>query len=219
MEEPRGVATSGAVAEVELHLPDVETGLQRLDRHPRLDAEAGCDREHCRTRGRRERPLTRERLAHDASAAELDQGPCDALREPDPAAQPAREGRDRHVCPGPDERTEIAVEVGVAEEQRPLGALALGQGERLPLPPPREPDDAGARSLGGRGGPVSRAVVGDDDLGGGERLSQRGDCATDPFPLVARCDEDRQRAAHSSPAAVTGGGSGSTPSVAPSSIP
>ena len=96
-----------------------------------------------------QRALPRQRLAHPLAGAELDQRPRDRLRDAEPAADPARERRDRDVRPvacsgllqALDERPEIAAEVGVAEQERPGRALALGEGERLPLAAAWQPDD------------------------------------------------------------------------------
>ena len=97
-----------------------------------LDAEARRDGKH-RRRAASDAHEAEGAPACGARPAKLDQDACDALREPEPAARGAQDGPDRHVRTGPDERAEIAVGVGVAE-QRPGGAPALGQGERLPLP-------------------------------------------------------------------------------------
>ena len=216
MDEAGEVAARRAVLEVDLDLADVEAGPKRVDRHPRLDAEAGSDREHLGARPRRERALPGERLRDAAPATELDQAAGDALGEPEPAAGAPREAGDGEVCIGLHERPQVAGEVGVAEEERPLAALALGERQRLSLAPARKRDDARARVRRDRRRPVARAVVRDDDLRLGERLAQRRNRPTDPLLLVARGDEHRQpRLRH--PLLATGGaggGSGRIPSVA-----
>ncbi len=219
MEEAARVPAGRAVPEVELDLPDVEAGLQSVDRHPCLDAEPGRDREERLARCRGQRPLARERLSQAAARPKLDQPARSPFRHAEPAADSRGEGGDRDVRGGRSEGTEVAVEVGVAEEQRPRGALPLGERQRLSLPPPAEPDDPRARLRRESRRAVTRAVVCDDDLRVRKRLPQRGDRVPDPFLLVARGDEDRHRCRHSSGAVVTSGRSGRTPSVAPSSIP
>ena len=221
VDEAGDVATRRAVLEVELDLADVEAGPKRVDRHPRLDAEAGRDREHLGARPRRERALPGQRLLDAASAAELDQAAGDALREPEPAAGAPREAGDGEVGLVLHERPQVADEVGIAEEERPLAALALGERQRLTLAPAGKRDDARARVRRDRGRPVARAVVRDDDLRLGKRRAQRRDRPTDPLLLVARGDEHRQpRLRHPLPATGgAGGGSGMIPSVAPLPTP
>ena len=216
VDEAGEVAARRAVLEVELDLADVEPGPQRVDRHPRLDAEAGRDREHLGARPSRERALPGERLLDAAPAAELDQAAGHALREPEPAAVASREAGDGEVGVVLHERPQVADEVGVAEEERPLAALALGERQRLSLAPARERDDTRAGVRRDRRGLVARAVVRDDDLRLRERLAQRRNRPADPRGLVARRDEHRRpRLRHPLVAAGgAGGGSGMIPSVA-----
>ena len=135
VEEAARVPAGGAVPEVELDLPDVEAGLQRVDRHPCLDAEPGRDGEQRLARCGGQRPLAREGLPQAAAAPKPDQPARSPLRHAEPAADSRGEGGDRDVRGGRSEGTEVAVEVGVAEEQRPGGALPLGERQRLsPFP-------------------------------------------------------------------------------------
>ncbi len=205
--------------EVERDLPDVEPGAERVDRHPRLDAEAGRHREHRRPRVARQQALTGERLVHAPSAATLDERSGNALREPDPAAHPARERGDGEVAAGVGQRTQVAAQVGVAEEERPVATRRLGERQRLALPATRQADDPRARRLGTVCRCVVRAVVGDDDLCVRERLAERRDGRSDHVLLVAGGDEHGERRAHSSVGVGTGGASGRTPSTASGPIP
>ena len=220
VDETGGVAARGAVLELQLHLPHVEPGAQRVDRHPRLDAEPRRHGEELAPCLRRQRSLARERLVHPPPAAQLDQRPRHALRDAEPAARPSCEHRDDDVSVRLDERPQVTGEVRVTEEQRPLAAHALGERQRLSLAAPRQAHDASARGLRLGGGPVARAVVGHDDLRAGERLAQRRDRPPDPLGLVPRGDEHRQTcSAHPLVVGGGGGGSGRTPSTAVSSTP
>ena len=124
--------------------------------------------------------------------AKLDERPRGALREPEPTADTPREARDRHVGTRLDERMEIAVEIGIAEEDRPGAALPLGERQRLSLASARQPDDPGARRLRRRRRPVARPVVRDHHVRVGKRVPQRRHRPADPLLLVAGCDEHRQ---------------------------
>src|SRR6185503_2431791 len=138
VDEAGEVVARDAVLEVELDLADVEAGPKRVDRHPRLDAEAGSDREHLGAGPSGERALPGQRLLDAAPTPELDQAAGDRLGEPEPAAGAPREAGDGEVCIVFHERPEVSDEVGVTEEERPLAALALGERERLSLAPARE---------------------------------------------------------------------------------
>ena len=119
---------------------------------------------------------------------------------------------------GLGERAEVTGEVGVAQEQRPRLEPALGQRQRLSLPPARKPDHVGTGLRGGGGGAIAGAVVGDHDARLRERLPQALDGQRDPLVLVARGDEDRESSRHPCVVgtAVTGG---RTPSLAVVSTP
>ena len=95
-----------------------------------------------------------------------------------------------------DERGEVALEVGIAEEQRAGAGLALGEGQRLPLAEPRQPHDPRSRPFSRVRGPVARAVVGDEDLCLGERGAESDHRRPDRPLLVARCDEHGQAVSH-----------------------
>src|SRR4029079_19242738 len=156
-----------------------------------------------------------------APTPELDQAAGDRLGEPGPAAGAPREAGDGEGCIAFHERPEVSAEVGGAEEERPLAALALGERERLSLAPARERDDTRARVRRERRGLVPRALVRDHDLRLGERLAQRRNRPADPRGLVARRDEHRQPwLRHPLLAAGgAGGGSGMIPSVASFPMP
>ncbi len=117
MDEPGEVAASRAMLEVELDLADVEPRPERVDRHPRLDPEAGGDREHRGSSCGRERPLPGERLLDDAASPALDQGTPNALGEPEPPAGAPFESGDGKVGVGLHEWPQLADEVGIAEEK------------------------------------------------------------------------------------------------------
>ena len=165
--------------------------------------------------------LARERLPHASAGAALDQRSRNGLRD--------RRGRPRRAAsktaiarsaPAVEQRPQVAAQVGVAEQERARRAhVALGERQRLPLAAARKPDDPRARGLGPGRRRVARAVVGDDDLGVGERLAQRRDRSADPLLLVARGDEHGEPVAHPSVGVGSGGGSGKTPSTAPPPIP
>ena len=197
--EPAQVAPGRAVAERELDLLDRDAGLDRVARHPRLAAEPGRGREHRPPCRRRKRALPRERLAQLASRRQAKKLPGGALDDAEAAALLVREDRDCEVGVALEQRPQVAGEVGVAEQERPLPRLPLGKSERLALSPARQPEDACTGGFGLGGGPVARAVVGDDHLGVRKCLSQRGDRRADPLLLVARGDEDGQLRCFSQP--------------------
>src|SRR6185436_11576066 len=137
VDEAGEVAAGRAVLEVDLDLADVEARPQGVDRHPGLDAEAGSGGEDLGAGPSRECALPGKRLLDAAPAPELDQAAGNRLGEPEPAAGAPREAGDGKVCIVFHERPEVSDEVGVAEEERPLAALALGERERLSLAPAR----------------------------------------------------------------------------------
>ena len=139
---PRSVAAGRAMLEVELDLGDAKAGACGVDRHPRLDTEAGRDREELRARCAREDALTRQRLADTEPTAPGDERAGDRLGDPEAAARAVREDGDGEIGVDHDERCQVAAKVGVAEEEWPTGALALGERQRLALSPPWQPDDA-----------------------------------------------------------------------------
>src|SRR3954462_6038973 len=139
VQEAAEVASRRPVAQFELALFDPEAGADCVDRHTHLAAEPRREREAGGTGSRRERPLSGERLARLVAAAEPDELAPGALGDPEASALPLAKGGDRHVGAVLDERREGAVEVGVAEEQRPGPRLALRERERLPLAQPRQP--------------------------------------------------------------------------------
>ena len=128
----------------ELGLADRELRVRGVRGHRRLAAEAGREREDGVTRLLRQTSLARERLARRVAGRELDQPPRRFLRDPEAAALPAREGRDRQVAVAGEQRRQIAAKVGVAEQDRAGRRGALGQRQRLPLPAVREPEHPGA---------------------------------------------------------------------------
>ena len=220
VDEAAEVATRGAVREVELDLADVEAGMKRVDRHARLDAEAGGDRKHLGPCPHRERPLAGQGLRHAPSSAKCDQGPGDALRETETATRASGEAGDRDVCPGVQERPQIAGEICIAEEERALAAGSLGDRQGLTLAATGKRDDPRARSRGHSTRAVARAVVRDDDLSVRKRGGQCSDRRPDPILLVPRGDEHRQTGPrHPLAATGAGGGAGRIPSTAALPIP
>src|SRR4051794_10510667 len=77
------VAPGCAVIERKLHLLDLETRPNGIDRHPRLHPESRREREHGGACPLAQVALARERLARNEAATELDQRPRGALREPE----------------------------------------------------------------------------------------------------------------------------------------
>src|SRR5581483_7053896 len=88
------VAAGRAVLERQLHLLDRDAGSRRVDRHPRLRAEARREREDGGAGAGRERALTRERLGRVDAGAEPDERPRGPLRDPEASAPPLGEARD-----------------------------------------------------------------------------------------------------------------------------
>jgi hypothetical protein len=86
------------VLEVELQLMHREAGAHGVDRHPRLDAEAGRDREAAGARASREQTLAGQRLARLEARREGDEPAGRALRQPEAAALPPREHGDDEVA-------------------------------------------------------------------------------------------------------------------------
>ena len=149
MQEAAEVASCRPVAQRQLALFDPEARADRVDRHSHLAAEARREREAGGAGGRRERALPGERLARLVAAAEPDQLARGALGDPEASALPLAKGGNGQVGAVLDERLEVALEVGVAEEQRARAGLALGERQRLPLAEPRQPHDS-------RSGPFRR---------------------------------------------------------------
>ena len=82
MGEPAQDAAGRAVREVELDLLDGDARPCGVDRHARLGAEAGREREDGGARCGRQRALARQGLRHLEAPARADQLPRDALRDP-----------------------------------------------------------------------------------------------------------------------------------------
>ena len=137
------------------------------------------------------------------AAAHAHEGTRGALREPKASALPLGEGGDREVRHAFQQRREVALEVGVGEEQAPRRRLSLGEREGLSLAQAWQPDDAGACPTSGRGRRIAGAVVRHDDLGVGKGGAEPLDGLLDPSLLVPRRDEDREWL--SQPAAATEG--------------
>ena len=184
------VPAGRAVAEVELDLADVKPGLQRVDRHPHLAAEAARQWEAGRARSLAQIALARQRLREQASSPRLREDPGGALRDPEAAALRPCERRDGKVAARLDQRPQVAVEVRVAEQQWPWGCDPLRGGERLALAEAWARHDHRARCARALGRPVARAVVGHDDLAVREGSSETPDQRTDRALLVAGSDEE-----------------------------
>src|SRR5919201_197139 len=196
VEEAADVASGDAVAERELALLDPAAGADGVDRRADLATEPRRERKARLARRRRERALARERLACLEPAERLDEGAGSALRDPEAAAAPPREGRDREVDAAVSEPPEVALEVGVAEEQRSRRGLAFRKRERLALAQAREADDAGAGPLRDGGSRVAGAVVRDEELGSGEGAAKLRDRRPDARLLVPGRDQDGERLSH-----------------------
>ena len=88
------------------------------------------------------------------------------LRNPEAAAEMFRKRGDRQTAVmGVDERTEIAHEIRIAQEQPAGQGRALRGGQCLPFPEPLQPQYRCARAFCCIRRGVARAVVGDDYLG------------------------------------------------------
>ena len=176
----------------------VRPGARGVDGHPGLGAaNPNASGKHRGARGRRERALARERLARLEAASSADQRARRPLDDPEPAALPLGERRDREVGVGSRQRPR-----GRRRGRRRRGASGPGGAARSasvrawPLPRRGRRSDAGAR-LPRRGRRrVARAVVGDDHLGRRERSPQRRDRRRDRALLVAGGDEDRGGLSH-----------------------
>ena len=218
MQKAAEVTAGRAVPERERDLAHGQARARGIDRHPRLAAEPGREREALRPRRGREETLPRERLLGVEPAAQPDKRASGCLRHAEAAALALREPRDGEVGAVLDERRELPLEVGVAEKQRARGELALGERQRLALAAAREPDDACSRLLGDarlcrrasrRRRPRPRPPE--------NARAQRAYGLPDPLLLVARGDEDRE--AQPPVVVVCAGTSGRTPSVAVDSTP
>src|SRR5437763_1702236 len=145
--EAARIAAGRAVAQWELHLLDFEPLPGRVDRHPHLAAEPRRGRKAGGAGSRGKRALAGERLARLEAGAGADERASSPLGDPEASAPALSERGDGEIRVDLDERREVALEVGVAEEQRPGPGLALGEGERLTLPEPRQPDHPRASLL------------------------------------------------------------------------
>ena len=184
------VATGCPVAERQLDLFDLEPGLQRIQGHARLAAEAGGRREAALTRSRRERPLPGERLAQVATGGQAEELASRALDDPEAAALAFSEHRHGQVGSRSDERPQISAEIRVAEQEASGRSRPLRACECLSFSSARKREHAGAGLLGDACGPVARPVVGHDHLRVRKRLAQRRDRGRDPLLLVTGGDED-----------------------------
>ena len=196
VQEAAEVAAGRPVAEGQLDLLDGQPASESVERHPRLTAEAGRARKAPAAGSGRQRALSRERLAQLAPGGESQQLAGGPLDDPEPAALPLGERRDREIGLALEQWAEVAREVGVAEEQAPGRCSPLAERQRLALAAAREAHDPRTGGFCGRRSPVARAVVGHDHLRLGEVAPQRGDRRADAFLLVAGGDEDGQRLIH-----------------------
>ena len=166
--KPREVAAGRAVLERQLDLLDAEPGARRVDRHPRLAAEARREREDGRARAPRESARwPGERLARLEPARAAGSAPA-------PRASRARSRR-------PAARANAATARSASPSQRAASGRRAGRRrraaagpaarrarrrQRLALAAARQPqDDARPAASACVGGRVARAVVGDDHLG------------------------------------------------------
>ena len=183
MREPAQVAAGRPVLELELDLLDREPGPNRVDRHPRLDAEAHCDGEHA-ARGplptasagpraaRASRRPHRRRISERAARLASPKPPPSLTlntatarsesRAASPRRSPRRSASQRSSGPG--------------------STCSLCERQRLSLAAAGEPDHPGPGRLGDGRGAVARAVVGDHDRRGREVPAQGLDGLADPAP-------------------------------------
>src|SRR6185503_6639055 len=146
--ETRRVAPGRAVVEIEVDLLDGEPGPQRVDGHAHLTPESRRKREAGCSRLLAQPALARERLAGREARPQTDELAPDALGEPEPTADAARERRHAQIRFSLRERRQRPAQVGVAEEERARRSHALAGGERLALPALRETEDDRAGRLG-----------------------------------------------------------------------
>jgi hypothetical protein len=125
------------VLERQLVLADGQARLDGVHGHPDLAAETAGEREAGPARGLVQVALAGKRLARFEPARETDQPACDALREAEAAALAALEDRDSQVALAVEERTQVAAQVGVAEQKGAGRGRPLAERERLPLAPAR----------------------------------------------------------------------------------
>jgi hypothetical protein len=204
------------VAQIELELLEAQADLHGVDGHARLDPEPCGDGKALCARTCREDSLARQRLTRLVAAAEPDESPRRPFRDPEASSLLAGEHSDCQVGIRSHERSQVAVEIGVAEKQRSPLELALRERERLALSPARQADHPRPRGFGPRRGCVGGAVVGYDHGRVRKRLAQARDRVADSLLLVARGHEDREPLRHRS---GRGNSGGRTPSEAVSSVP
>ena len=212
------IAPCLAMRERRLDLDHLETGSDRVDRHPHLAAESGGKRKALLARTLRQPALAGERLARLEAHEAAESRARHALRQPEPVSASRRKDGDRDVPPCSEKRLEVAFEVSVAEEQRSRRRLSLGKRQRLALAAPRKPDRPAPRLARPRAPsrPASRRPRRRQAQSGiaPRRAAHR---VRDMPLLVPRGDEDRQTVAHPSVdarASTSGSVGGRTPSVA-----
>jgi hypothetical protein len=113
-----------------------------------------------------------------------------ALGDPEPATLPLGECGDCEIALGGSESREVAVEIGVDEEEPAGRRRAFRERQGLTLAARGEAQHPGPGTPGRGGSPVARAVVGDDHLDAGKGRTQRLHRSRDRRFLVARGDED-----------------------------
>jgi len=165
VEEAAGVAAGGAVAQRQLELGKREPGAGGVDRGSDFTAEAGGERKARGTSVLGERPLSREWFDWNEAGPCSNQCAGGALRDPEAYALPLDEDGDREIRAALEQRPEVAVEIGVAQQQRPRRRSPLRKRQRLTLSARGQAEDAGPGALGDLRRSVARAVVGDDHLG------------------------------------------------------
>ncbi len=140
-----------------------------------------------------------------------------ALGQTEPAADALAEDRDVDVRVPGEQRSQVAAEVGVAQEQPARRRRPLGRRERLPLAQAAKREHGCAGGLGPLGRAVARAVVGDEHLRLRKPRTQRLHGLADRRFLVPGGDEDRQRLLH--PVVGTTGSTGGRTGVLSSFVP
>jgi hypothetical protein len=89
--EAGGVTAGRAVVEVEVDLLHAQPGSERVDRHPHLAAEPGCEWEARGAGPLAQATLSGERLAGLEARPQVDELPRDALGNAESAAHAMRE--------------------------------------------------------------------------------------------------------------------------------
>jgi hypothetical protein len=149
------------VLEVELDLLEADAGTHGVDRHPRLRTEPRSQWKHGGSGALVEKPLPGERLGRLDSCAESNQGPGNRLGGPYATAFAPGEACDPQAAGATrGERTNVAAQIGVDQEQGSRRGGALGGRERLAFAATGQAQHRRPDGLGPFSRPVAGAIVG-----------------------------------------------------------